>query len=78
MIAIKDLRVGDKAIIRGFRDCARHYRQKLLSMGLTPGSIIELIRVAPLGDPIQIVTRGFALSLRKAEANVLCLEKVNV
>jgi len=78
MIAIKDLRIGDKAMIRGFRDCARQYRQKLLSMGLTPGAIIQLIRVAPLGDPIQILSRGCHVSLRKAEANVLQLEKVSI
>ena len=76
MLAIKDLHVGEKAKVLGFAKCARAYRHKLLSMGLTPGAVIELIRVAPLGDPVQIVTRGFALSLRKAEASVLLLEKV--
>ena len=76
MQGIYDLVVGEKAKILGFAKCARQYRHKLLSMGLTPGAVIELIRIAPLGDPIQIITRGFALSLRKAEASVLQLEKV--
>lgn len=74
--AISNLKVGDKAKILGFNPCAKHYRHKLLVMGLTPGQIIELVRVAPLGDPIQITLRGFVLSLRKAEAVALKLLKV--
>lgn len=76
MLSIKDLQVGDQARILGFSQCEPHYRQKLLSMGLLPGSVIELTRIAPLGDPLQIVARGAVLSLRKAEANVLKLEKI--
>lgn len=76
MLNIKDLQVGDRAKILGFSPCEPHYRQKLLSMGLLPGSVIELTCIAPLGDPLQIVTRGSVLSLRKAEATVLKLEKI--
>jgi ferrous iron transport protein A len=76
MLSIKDLQVGDRAKVLGFGQCESHYRQKLLSMGLLPGSVIELICIAPLGDPLQIIARGSVLSLRKAEANVLKLEKI--
>ena len=76
MLSIKDLQVGDRAKVLGFGMCESHYRQKLLSMGLLPGSVIELICIAPLGDPLQIIARGSVLSLRKAEANVLKLEKI--
>lgn len=78
MQTIKDLQVGDQARILGFGQCEAHYRQKLLSMGLLPGTLIELTGIAPLGDPLQIVTRGSVLSLRKAEASVLKLEKLSV
>lgn len=40
----------------------------LLEMGLTPGTTVSVTRVAPLGDPIDILVRGYHLSLRRSEA----------
>lgn len=76
MLTIKDLQVGEEAKITGFSQCDPHYRQKLLAMGLLPGSVLKLTCIAPLGDPFQIVVRGSVLSLRKSEASVLTLEKI--
>jgi ferrous iron transport protein A len=45
-------------------------------MGLTRGVIVQLERVAPLGDPVEIELRGFRLTLRKDEAAILRLERV--
>jgi ferrous iron transport protein A len=50
------------------------YRRKLLSMGLTPGAELSVTRVAPMGDPVEIRVRGFALSLRRDEAAALSVE----
>ena len=69
------LTVGEKAIITGFVAGQKEYRAKLLAMGLTKGIELELTRVAPLGDPLEICIRGFSLSLRKAEASVVLVEK---
>ena len=69
------LSVGEKAIITGFVEGQKEYRAKLLAMGLTKGIELELTRVAPLGDPLGISIRGFSLSLRKAEASVVLVEK---
>lgn len=44
---------------------------RLLEMGLTRGSTVEVVRFAPLGDPIDIKIRGYHLSLRRQEAEVL-------
>lgn len=41
---------------------------RLMEMGLLPGTTVKVARIAPLGDPIDIVVRGYHLSLRKAEA----------
>lgn len=41
---------------------------RLMEMGLTPGTVVRVARVAPLGDPIDILVRGYHLSLRVAEA----------
>ena len=67
--------VGEKAIIKGFVEGQKEYRAKLLAMGLTKGIELEMTRVAPLGDPLEISIRGFSLSLRKAEASAVLVEK---
>jgi ferrous iron transport protein A len=72
----KELKVGDRARVIGFTEGGKPYRRKLLSMGLTPGIEIVIIRVAPMGDPVEIHVRGFALSLRKDEAAALQVEKL--
>lgn len=50
------------------------YRQKLLSLGMLPGSLFKIMRVAPLGDPIQIETRRVNLVVRKKDLALLKLE----
>ena len=72
---LTDLRPGDLGRVIGFAKGNAGYRQKLLSMGLTPGTEFAVVRVAPLGDPVEIKVRGFALSLRKDEAATLRIEK---
>jgi len=44
-------------------------RRRLMDMGITPGVEILVVKVAPLGDPIEVRIRGYELSLRKEEAN---------
>ncbi|HRD35157.1 MAG TPA: FeoA family protein [Rhodocyclaceae bacterium] len=73
---LKQLAVGDHAKVLGFSEAASAYRRKLLSLGLTPGVELCVTRVAPMGDPVEIRVRGFALSLRKDEADALNVEKL--
>ena len=49
-------------------------QQRILEMGVLPGIQIEVIRFAPLGDPIEIKVMGYNLSLRKAEAKHVSVE----
>ena len=51
-------------------------RQKLLDMGIVSGTLFEVIKQAPLGDPIEIKIRGYNLSLRKEEAGNVLVEVV--
>jgi ferrous iron transport protein A len=44
------------------------FRRRLMELGLVPGTEVEMVRIAPLGDPVQIVVRGCRLSIRRAEA----------
>jgi len=73
---LKELKVDDRATVLGFSEGGKAYRRKLLSMGLTPGAEFSVTRAAPLGDPMEIRIRGFALSLRKDEADALSVEKL--
>lgn len=76
IVGLKDLSVGDKARVTGFNKQGRAYRKRLLAMGLTPGTEFSVVRFAPLGDPVEITLRGFSLTLRKDEADILNIEKV--
>lgn len=75
---LKDLEVDQQGKVARFDqmdDAAKKaYKQKLLAMGLTPGTEFTVTRVAPLGDPVEIRVRGFKLSLRKDEAEALVVE----
>lgn len=71
-----DLKPGERARVRGLREGAPAYRAKLLAMGLLPGTVVEVLRMAPLGDPVELRVRGYQLSLRRAEAEVLELDEV--
>ena len=73
---VSELKVSDKARITSLVEGDKAYRQKLIAMGLIPGTEFTVSRMAPLGDPIEILVRGFALSLRKNEANILQVEKI--
>lgn len=70
---LQDLPVGSRGRVEGYREGSRTYRQKLLSMGLTPGTVFEVTRHAPMGDPVEIRVRGFSLMLRKQEADMLII-----
>lgn len=61
------LGVGQKGRVLGF-DLAAEQRQRLLEMGLTVGVEFEVVRFAPLGDPMELKVRGYHLSLRKRDA----------
>ncbi|OFW61741.1 MAG: iron transporter FeoA [Actinobacteria bacterium RBG_16_64_13] len=73
---LRELRAGDRAVVVGYEQADATYRGKLLAMGLTKGSVLKLIKVAPLGDPVKIEIRGYDLSLRKVEADGLIVEGV--
>jgi ferrous iron transport protein A len=73
---VKDLKVADTVRITSLIAGDKTYRQRLIAMGLIPGTEFTVSRVAPFGDPIEILVRGFALSLRKAEASILQIEQV--
>lgn len=75
-LRLKDLSVGESAEVAGYAAGEAGYRDRLLAMGLTRGTPFSVIRVAPLGDPVEIDVRGFNLTVRKNEANILLVRRV--
>lgn len=70
---LKDLKPGQRCKVvkvRGRGEAGR----RIVEMGVTPGSVIELERIAPLGDPIDVKVKGYHLSLRKEEAEGIDVE----
>lgn len=49
----------------------RAFRRRLMELGLVPGTRVELKRVAPLGDPVELLVRGCSLSIRRNEARAV-------
>ena len=73
---LREMPEGTKGRVVSYNKVLRGYKKKLLSMGMTPGVEFTIIRVAPLGDPVEILVRDFHLSLRKEEADALVVEKI--
>lgn len=72
MRTLDQLKPGDSAIVGMLTgDGAIH--QRLLEMGVIEGAGVEVVRMAPLGDPMEIIVQGYHLSLRKAEASLVSL-----
>jgi len=65
--SLSSVGIGERGRIVGF-DLPPDQRQRLLEMGLTIGAEFEVVRFAPMGDPLEIKVRSYRLSLRKREA----------
>lgn len=59
-------------------DVERSLRCRLLDMGLIPGTRVEVRKMAPLGDPIEIALRGYTMTIRKADAALITLHQTKV
>lgn len=73
-IKLSDLPVGASATVREFPKSGAAFL-RLREMGLLTGTRITLVRIAPLGDPMEIKVRGYHLTLRKSEAEHVLVEK---
>ncbi|MFH2002734.1 MAG: FeoA family protein, partial [Planctomycetota bacterium] len=66
-VSLKELKPGERAKIVKIKGRSEA-NKRIADMGVTPGTMVEVERVAPLGDPIEIKVKGYHLSLRKEEA----------
>ena len=67
------LHIGQKGTVVSL-NCKGAIKRRIIDMGITPGAEIIMIKVAPLGNPIEINVRGYELSLRKSEASEITVE----
>lgn len=74
-MTLADLQVGEVARVLSLGD--DEAAERMMEMGLVEGTQFSVVRFAPLGDPIEIKTRGYHLSLRRAEAMGVEVEKVS-
>ena len=71
---LNTLTPGMCAVISKVGDTEPALRRHLLDMGLTPGTEVHLVKVAPMGDPLEFHLRGYELTLRKEDAEKICTE----
>ena len=65
--------VGEKGIVKAVIG-EKRMRRRLFDMGITPGAEIYLRKKAPFGDPLEVTLRGYELTLRKSEADLVNME----
>lgn len=65
------LKVGQTATVVAVNGLNTSLRRRLLDMGLTPDTQVEVMRFAPLGDPMELKVRGYALTIRKDDAKLI-------
>lgn len=70
---LSEFSIGETGVIRLVGGDGK-IRRRLFDMGVTPGAEVYLRKRAPLGDPIEITLRGYELTLRKSEADVVMME----
>lgn len=77
VMSLAELTIGKDAIIKSV-DCNEpSLRKHILDMGLTPGTEITLVKMAPMGDPLEIRVRGYELTLRKSDASFITLYDIH-
>lgn len=73
MKTLKQAKIGDTVTVVKLHGVGA-VRRRIMDMGLTKGTQVHVRKVAPLGDPVEVTVRGYELSLRKADAEMIEVE----
>ena len=73
MKTLKDVRIGQTAIVKRLHSEGA-LKRRIMDMGITKGTEILVRKVAPLGDPLELNLRGYELSIRKSDAELIEVE----
>ena len=73
MKILRDVKIGETVAVKKLHGEGA-IKRRIMDMGITKGAEIYVRKVAPLGDPIELTVRGYELSLRKADAEMIEVE----
>ena len=76
-MTLKDIRIGSSAVVKTVGGEGA-LRLRFLDMGIIPGTRVAVSKAAPLGDPIQLSLRGYSLTMRLADAEMITVEEDTV
>jgi len=74
-MTLREIQPGQSCVVKHV--FANNLRKRIIDMGLITGTKIYVKKTAPLGDPIEIIVRGYSLTLRKAEARTIEVDRVD-
>ena len=69
-MTLRDAKIGDTVTVKKLTGEGA-VKRRIMDMGLTKGTSVTIRKVAPLGDPIEVTVRGYELSIRKADAEMV-------
>ena len=75
-MTLDQLEVGGSCLIRQVGNQRGAVKRRLVDMGITPGTVVKLVKVAPMGDPLEVSLRGYELSLRREDAAQITAEPI--
>ncbi|MBE5773085.1 MAG: ferrous iron transport protein A [Clostridiales bacterium] len=73
MKTLKEVKIGQSAVIKKLHGEGA-LKRRIMDMGLTKGTEVYVRKVAPLGDPLELTVRGYELSVRKSDAELIEVE----
>ena len=74
MKTLKDAKINEVVVIKRLHG-EGPVKRRIMDMGITKGVLVQIRKVAPLGDPIELNVRGYELSVRKADAEMIEVEE---
>ena len=69
-MVLSEVGIGSKCVVKRLQENGA-VRRRIMDMGLTKNTEVKVCKVAPLGDPIELTVRGYELTLRKADADLI-------
>lgn len=74
--SLSELKIGQTAVVKSINIKNKEVKRHLLDMGLTKGTNVSIKKIAPMGDPIDILLRGYELAIRKADLKQIEVEVI--
>lgn len=73
MATLREAKIGETVTVKRIHGEGA-LKRRIMDMGITKGVEVHIRKVAPLGDPVEVTVRGYELSLRKADADMIEVE----